>query len=225
MPKKESPIRINTSSLHPWHGVSAGPDCPHIVTCYIEMVPTDVVKYELDKESGHLKVDRPQLYSSQCPSLYGFIPQTYCGSRVGAFSGKYAKIALGKGPSLAKGGSPLVGDRDPLDICVLSERPIIHGGLLLRAVPIGGLRIIDRNEADDKLIAVLYDDAVYGNWNNIEDCPKTLIDRLVHYFLSYKDIPGTDLRKVKLSGVYGRSEAHEVIRLSQLDYKTLIQVS
>lgn len=75
---------IPTYRSHPWHGVSAGPDTPSIVTCYVEIVPTDTVKFELDKESGILKVDRPQKYSNHCPTLYGFIPQTYCGDGVGA---------------------------------------------------------------------------------------------------------------------------------------------
>src|SRR5467141_3573487 len=71
---------------HPWHGVSPGEDAPEVVNAYIEIVPTDVVKYELDKPSGHLRVDRPQRYSSQAPSLYGFVPQTYCGELVAARS-------------------------------------------------------------------------------------------------------------------------------------------
>jgi anti-sigma regulatory factor (Ser/Thr protein kinase) len=70
---------------HPWHGIPIGDDAPRTVTCFIEIVPTDTVKYELDKETGYLKVDRPQKFSNICPSLYGFIPQTYCGERVGAF--------------------------------------------------------------------------------------------------------------------------------------------
>ena len=47
---------------HPWHGVDLGPDVPAVVTAYIEIVPTDTVKYEIDKASGHLKVDRPQQF-------------------------------------------------------------------------------------------------------------------------------------------------------------------
>ena len=70
---------------HPWHGVSIGPEAPRVVTAYIEIVPTDTVKYEIDKPSGHLKVDRPQQFSNVCPTLYGFIPQTFCGERVAAF--------------------------------------------------------------------------------------------------------------------------------------------
>ena len=59
---------------HPWHGVSPGPDSPELVNAYIEIVPTDAVKYELDKTTGHLRIDRPQRFSSMCPTLYGFIP-------------------------------------------------------------------------------------------------------------------------------------------------------
>ena len=69
---------------HPWHGVPIGPDAPHVVTAYIEIVPTDTVKYEIDKLTGLLKVDRPQKYSNFCPSLYGFVPQTLCTDSVAA---------------------------------------------------------------------------------------------------------------------------------------------
>ena len=137
-----------------------------MVTAYIEIVPTDTVKYEIDKPSGHLKVDRPQQFSNVCPTLYGFIPQTYCGVRVAAF---------GDAP-----GDPaaLEGDGDPLDICVLSEKQFSHGGVLLQAVPVGGLRLIDRNEADDKIVAVLQGDAAYGHCREIGDLPAALIERL-----------------------------------------------
>jgi inorganic pyrophosphatase len=59
---------------HPWHGVSIGAEAPQRVTVFIEIVPSDTVKYELDKDSGLLKVDRPQLYSNVCPAPYGFVP-------------------------------------------------------------------------------------------------------------------------------------------------------
>ncbi len=196
---------------HPWHGVAIGVDAPQIVNVYVEIVPTDAVKYEVDKESGHLKVDRPQKYSSQCPTLYGFVPRTYCGERVGELCAK-------------KSGRPVLkGDGDPLDICVLTERPIQHGDILLRAVPIGGLRIIDRDQADDKIIAVLYEDGVYGHWKEIDDCPKNLIDRLQHYFLTYKNLPGSS--QVEVAGVYSKSDAMEVIARSQEDYRLTFEVS
>ena len=69
---------------HPWHGIEPGPRCPEIVTAYIEIVPTDGVKYEIDKHSGYLKIDRPQRFSTVCPTLYGFVPRTFCGEAVAA---------------------------------------------------------------------------------------------------------------------------------------------
>src|ERR1043165_9069524 len=115
---------------HPWHGVDIGRDAPRVVTCYIEIVPTDTVKYELDKVTGILRVDRPQKYSNVCPSLYGFIPQTLCAEAVAALCAE------------RPGRTGIVGDGDPMDICVLTEKQISHGGILVRAIPIGGLRML-----------------------------------------------------------------------------------
>ena len=68
---------------HPWHGLDSGPDVPRVVQAYIEITPFDLIKFEVDKTTGYLRVDRPQRGSSQPPALYGFVPQTYCGRRVG----------------------------------------------------------------------------------------------------------------------------------------------
>ncbi len=193
--------------VHPWHGVGIGAEAPSRVTCYIEIVPTDTVKYEIEKTTGYLKVDRPQKYSNLCPSLYGFIPQTYCEESVGELCMKRT------------GRSGIVGDGDPLDICVLTEKPFSHGDFLLEAIPIGGLRMIDGNEADDKILAVLRDDAVYGAWCNLDDCPASVIERLKHYFLTYKEAPGSAAGTCEIVHAYDRDEAHEVIRRSQEDYK------
>nr|AYM54091.1 inorganic pyrophosphatase [Byssovorax cruenta] len=193
---------------HPWHGISPGPDAPSVVTTYIEILPTDGVKYELDKASGHLKVDRPQRYSSLCPTLYGFIPQTYCGPEV-------AKLCEARTTE-----RNIRGDGDPLDICVLTERTIANGDILVRARPVGGLRLLDGHEADDKIIAVLEEDAAFGALTELSDCPKGLVDRIIHYFLSYKELPGTSPRKVEILETYGREAAAEVIRASARDYES-----
>ena len=124
---------------HPWHGVHIGDHVPNMLTTYIEIVPSDTVKYELDKFSGHLKVDRPQAYSNVCPTLYGLVPQTYCMEQVAAFCEEKT------------GRTGITGDGDPLDICVLSEKVFPRGDILMEAVPIGGLRMIDNDEADDKI--------------------------------------------------------------------------
>ena len=192
--------------VHPWHGVPVGKDAPAIVNAYIEIVPTDTVKYEIDKQTGHLKVDRPQKFSNICPALYGFVPQTYCGPKVGGFCAEKT------------GRSGIDGDGDPLDICIFTERPIQHGDILIRAVPIGGLRMLDRNQADDKIIAVLHDDPLFASWKDVADCPPSFIERLRHYFLTYKDLPGATERKAEITHIYGAGEAHEIIRLSREDY-------
>jgi inorganic pyrophosphatase len=192
---------------HPWHGIPIGPDAPRVVTAYVEIVPTDTVKYEIDKTTGYLKVDRPQKFSNVCPTPYGMIPQTCCGERVGALA------------SERTGRPGIVGDGDPMDICVLTEKVISHSDLLMDAIPIGGLRLLDGNEADDKILAVLKGDAAYGQWQDISDCPRSLIQRLMHYFLTYKQEPGVTHPTCEITHVYGRDEAHEVIQRSRADYE------
>lgn len=192
---------------HPWHGVAPGENAPAIVNAYIEIVPTDVVKYELDKPSGHLRIDRPQRFSSLCPTPYGFIPQTFCGDAV-------AELC-----ALRTGASGIKGDGDPMDICVLTEKTIVHGNFFVNARPIGGLRMIDGTEADDKIIAVLVDDIAFGHIEDIEACPLGLVDRLKHYFLSYKQLPQEAPRRVEIADVYNRAEALEVITRSLRDYR------
>lgn len=196
---------------HPWHGVSAGDEAPAIVTAFIEIVPTDTVKYELDKPSGHLRLDRPQRYSSLPPTPYGFIPQTYCGDEIATFCQQRAC------------GATRVerGDGDPIDICVLTEKDFAHGDFLIRAKPIGGLRMIDGGEADDKIVAVLEGDVAYGHLEDIASVPSGVIDRLRHYFLSYKQLPNDSSRRVEIASVYGRDDAHEAIRRSQKDYRVM----
>jgi len=206
---KKPPSRPSSQlAAHPWHGVSPGKKSPELVTCYIEIVPTDAVKYELDKETGILKIDRPQLFSNVLPSLYGFIPRTWCNERVA----RRCEEKTGK--------KNIVGDGDPLDICVLSEKTITHSGILVEAIPIGGLRMVDRGEADDKIIAVMKGDAVYGGVRELSELPASLRDRMRHYFLTYKQLPDErgEPRLIEIPEVYDRAEAHEVIRRTRDDY-------
>ncbi len=191
---------------HPWHGVHIGKNFPSILTAYIEIVPSDTLKYELDKQSGYLKIDRPQLFSNVCPTPYGFIPQTYCGKRVGNFC------------SEKTGREGIRGDGDPIDICILTEKNITHNDIIVSACPIGGLRMIDGDEADDKILAVMHKDNIFGGWNDITDCPESLIERIKHYFLTYKQAPGSENRVCEITHLYGRDEAYEVIQCSYEDY-------
>jgi inorganic pyrophosphatase len=195
-------MQASPFTAHPWHGVSIGPDAPKVVTAFIEIVPSDTIKYEIDKASGLMKVDRPQKYSSLCPTLYGFIPQTYCDENVRL---------------LAQDKKVERGDRDPLDICVFTERAIAANGFLVRARPIGGLRLIDDKEADDKIISVMADDPLYSRVQTLKDMPEALIDRIRHYFLTYKDFPGRQ-QKVEIGAIYEKEGALEVIAAAVADY-------
>lgn len=190
---------------HPWHGVNIGDQAPCQVTCFIEMVSTDTVKYEVDKESGYLKIDRPQKYSTTIPALYGFLPQTYSGPRSAAISNEILKR------------NDIVGDGDPVDVCVLTEKVITHGDILVKAKPVGGIRMLDHNQADDKIICVLANDAVYGDIEDVSQLPPLVVERLRHYFLTYKDLPGAK-RNVEVTHIYGAEEARNVIMACVEDY-------
>jgi inorganic pyrophosphatase len=93
------------------------------------------------------------------------------------------------------------------------------------AKPIGGLRAIDGNEADDKIIAVLAGDLIYESIRDISDCPENLIERLKHYFITYKEsaeeLTSNKKRHMEITHVYNRKEAGEIIALAQEDYDEL----
>ena len=187
---------------HPWHGIAVGPQPPGLVQAYVEITPFDLVKYEIDKVNGFLRVDRPQRTNSQPPSLYGFVPRTLCGRRVGTLT-----------PGAKKG------DGDPLDICVLSERPITAREILVKAKVIGGLTMLDNGEADDKIVAVLSGDFVWGEVNDLVELPPVLVERLRHYFSTYKLLPD-QLGTATPNAVtpYDRQRAYEVVTAAMQDY-------
>jgi inorganic pyrophosphatase len=124
---------------HPWHGLEAGRELPICVNSYIEITPFDLIKYEVDKASGYLRVDRPQRTSSQPPALYGFVPKTFCG---------------------------------------ISERPIQRSEIIVPARVVGGLQLLDRGEADDKLIAVLEADFVWGAITGLAELPQIAMQQV-----------------------------------------------
>mmetsp|Transcript_5474 Transcript_5474/g.12526 ORF Transcript_5474/g.12526 Transcript_5474/m.12526 type:complete len:210 (+) Transcript_5474:104-733(+) len=174
--------------------------------CYIECVPGEGLKYEVHKPTGYLMVDRPHKFSSLCPTAYGFMPQTFCGPRIAALCNK------------AVGRADIKGDEDPLDICVLSSRAITHGDLLLKARPIAGIRMIDDDEADDKIIAVLIDDPMMKDWQDLDSIPKDVFLNIKHYFKTYKQSPDAHKEIVAFGEDYGREEALRVIEASRQDY-------
>jgi inorganic pyrophosphatase len=186
---------------HPWHGLEAGSNPPSLVQVYVELTPFDVAKYELDKVTGYLKVNRLQKTSATPPTIYGLIPRTLCGERVGKLC------------SEAKSG-----DGDPLDICVVTSRQINQHEILLDARVIGGIQTIDHDQADDKIIAVLDNDDIWGNLKDIVELPDILTERLRHYFGTYKATPEGE-NAVKIQGVYGFEHACRVVTAAMEDYQ------
>ena len=186
---------------HPWHGLEVGKQPPSLVQAYIEITPYDLVKYEIDKETGYMRVDRPQRTSSQPPALYGFIPRTFCGASVCGLSPRSSK-----------------GDEDPLDICVISERPIARAEVILNARVVGGLPMVDRGEADDKIIAVLETDNMWAHVGDISELPPVLVDRIYHYFSTYKLIPGHEV-DIHIDKPYGREHAERVVNAAIKDFQ------
>jgi inorganic pyrophosphatase len=200
-PKRRQVPPASLFRPHPWHGLEVGPEPPDVLNAYIEITPFDLMKYEVDKVSGYLRVDRPQRSSSQHPTLYGFVPRTYCAERVRRLAPRASR-----------------GDGDPLDICVLSERAIARNEILVRCRVIGGLQMIDGGEADDKILSVLENDFVWGAARDLKDVPPVLVERLHHYFVTYKLVPG-ERPHARVARTYGRAHARRVVRAAMADYQ------
>jgi len=199
--KSRVTLTVSNFRPHPWHGLDVGPSPPEVLYAFIEITPFDLMKYEVDKISGYMMLDRPQRSSAQHPALYGFVPRTYCGERVRRLAPRARR-----------------GDGDPLDICVLTERAIPRNEIIVRARVIGGLQMIDHGEADDKIISVLENDYVWGEARDVSDVPSVLVERLQHYFLTYKLVPGQRSR-ARIDRIYGRAHALRVVRAAMADYE------
>ena len=127
------------------------------------------MNYEVDKMSGYLRVDRPQRSSASIRALYGFVPRTYYDERV-------RRLA----PAARRG------DGDPLDICVLERAADRPQRDHRPARVIGGLQMIDRGEATTRSSASSRTTTCGRCARRSATCRRVLIERLQHYFLTYK---------------------------------------
>ena len=195
--KTDQPQTINHFRPHPWHGLEVGSAPPEILNVGRARL-ADGRRHQAgalgagdDRERGAGRRREPRR----------FVPQTYCGARVCQLSPKSIR-----------------GDGDPLDMCVLSEREITHSEVIVHARVVGGLQMVDGGEADDKIIGVLENDLIWGDAREISDLPPVLIERLEHYFLTYKLVPGQEA-KASIERVYGQKHALRVVRAALADYK------
>ena len=196
------PQSFDQFRAHPWHGLKTGDGAPATVDAYVEITPFDAVKYEIDKQTGYLRVDRPQGSSALPPTLYGFIPRTYCADRVAALT-----------------PSAVSGDMDPLDICVLSQQRIDKSEIIVPARVVGGIQLLDDGEADDKIVALLESDPVFSYAKELKNLPDAVISRIVHYFATYKlDTSGVKPNSIEVLGTYGAEHAFQVINAAMEDY-------
>jgi inorganic pyrophosphatase len=157
--------------------VPTGRNVPHEVNVIIEIpMNAEPVKYEVDKKSGAIFVDRVLTTPMRYPCNYGYIPHT------------------------------LSGDGDPADVLVLMPLPLIPGSVI-RARPIGMLKMTDEAGEDSKLIAVpapkIYQP--YERFADIDDVPDYTRDRIAHFFAHYKDLEKG--KWVKVEGWVGAAAA------------------
>lgn len=139
--------------------LTPGPNPPRDLHVVIEIPAGSApVKYEFDKGSGFLMVDRFLSTSMVYPANYGFIPKT------------------------------LAEDGDPVDALVVTPVPL-YPATVIRARPIGLLRMTDEHGPDAKLMAVPVDEVSreYAGVHKIQDFPASLLDRVAHFFAHYKD--------------------------------------
>lgn len=175
-------------SANPYHSISPGPRPPFVVTAFIECPMRSKIKYELDKMSGFLKVDRILHSSIHYPSNYGFIPQTYCE------------------------------DRDPLDIIVIGQEPVMPG-CLMTAKPIGGIPMRDQGEEDFKVIAVHEGDPYFSHTNDVTQLSVHILTEMQHFFSTYKELePGKS--RPEIGDFVSAVETVDTIRRAIRDYET-----
>ena len=171
--------------MHPWHQVEMFPESPDILPAIIEVPKGSQIKYELDKKSGLVRVDRILYSAVHYPANYGFIPQTYCE------------------------------DNDPLDILVLGQESV-SPLCIMRARPIGVMKMIDGGEADDKIIAIHEDDPQYNCYHHIDDLPPHTLKTLKRFFEDYKIL---EQKEVRIESFLGPDKAKDIIRQAQAYYQ------
>ncbi len=165
--------------------VSYGKDAPEVINVIIEIQKGGVNKYEVDKETGRIFLDRVNGTASLgYPSDYGYVPDTLCE------------------------------DGDPLDALLIIDESVPQG-VVVPARPIGVLKMIDDGEGDEKLICVAADDVTKAHINDVQDLGHNFKPMIEHFYTQYKawkkNWQGTP---VSFNGWGDASEAKEIIRQS-----------
>ncbi|MBQ6809496.1 MAG: inorganic diphosphatase [Clostridia bacterium] len=160
-----------------WHDIDASRIKPNDFYAIIEIPSGSKNKYEMDKETGLLKLDRVLYTSTHYPANYGFIPRTYAE------------------------------DDDPLDVLVLCSESITPM-TLVRCYPIGVIKMSDNGHADEKIVAVPFNDPTYNGYRSIFALPKHTYDEMKHFFSVYKTL---EKKETVMDEVGDENEAVRII--------------
>lgn len=171
-----------------WKEIRKGRIQPTDFLACVEIEAGTKNKYELDKETGMIILDRVLYTSTHYPMNYGFIPLTYCD------------------------------DHDPLDVFVLCSQPI-KMGCLVRCYPIGVIKMKDRDEFDEKIIAIPYGDPQYNGYSDITELPAHIFDELRHFLSVYKQLEN---KKVEVLETGNNEEAIKTIQDAMIKYEVEI---
>jgi inorganic pyrophosphatase len=173
--------------MHPVHDIEVPADIEAFVPAVIEIPRGSHLKYEVDKPTGLLRLDRVLYSAVHYPANYGFIPRTHAD------------------------------DGDPLDVLVLMNEPV-EPLTIVRARPLGGLRMVDDKGGDDKIIAVCVDDPSFAHYETLRALPPHVSKELERFFKDYKALEGKKAEAVEVGEMYGFLQAIEVIRKSRNAY-------
>jgi inorganic pyrophosphatase len=171
------------------NNIQAGRNVPDDINVVIEIpMESDPVKYEVDKDTGALFVDRFLTTPMYYPCNYGYVPQT------------------------------LSEDGDPVDVLVITPTPLLPG-CVIRARPVGMLKMQDEKGEDSKILAVPHDKVspLYQQIKSPEDLSPHLIRAIEHFFEHYKDLEPD--KWVKVQGWVGKDAACEEVLASIKRYK------
>ncbi|MGI6264140.1 MAG: inorganic diphosphatase [Acutalibacteraceae bacterium] len=160
-----------------WHDIAPDRITPRDFVCVIEISKGSKKKYELDKPTGMIILDRILYTATSYPANYGFIPRT------------------------------LGDDDDPLDVLLLCAEPL-EPLTLVRAAPIGVMKMIDNGRNDEKVIAVPVNDPNYNMYTDVDQLPRHIFDEMRHFFTVYKNLEN---KETAVDEVCGRDDAVAVI--------------
>jgi inorganic pyrophosphatase len=160
-----------------WHNIDSERIKPEDFLAVIEIPKGSKKKYELDKETGLLILDRILYTSTHYPANYGFIPKTYAE------------------------------DQDPLDVLVLCSEDL-EPLSLVNCYPIGVARMFDSDEADDKIIAIPFQDPTWNFYRELHELPPHIAAEIEHFFQVYKTLEG---RTTAGFEIHGREVAVKII--------------